>query len=337
MDISGLTRDDIICAVSPCYHLTLSQANKISNHIYKKKIKDFSLIPDIPKRLREMLNGIFSISLLSPADRITSSDGAVKYLFINESGLKFETVFIPDGKRNTVCVSTQSGCRMGCPFCATATYGFHGDLSSGDIINQVLGIPESEKVNHVVFMGMGEPMDNFNNVLKACRIFTAEWGLALSPANITVSTVGITPAIRDFLEESSCNLTLSLFSPFSAERRKLIPVDKIYPAEEIIGMLKTVPVKKKRRISVAYIMIDGLNDTVRHLEELKKILFNAGIRINLLAYHPSGKDEFLPSTDEKMNYFKNELNAAGISSTIRRSRGKDIYAACGLLASGLSK
>lgn len=182
-------------------------------------------------------------------------------------------------------VSTQSGCRMGCPFCATAGYGFHGDLSAGDIVNQVLSLPETLNITNVVFMGMGEPMDNLDNVLKACRIFTAEWGLSLSPANVTVSTVGITPGVVTFLEKSDCNITVSLHSPFPAEREKFIPVERKYPASRIIEIMRSYKIPKRRRLSVAYIMIEGLNDSDQHLNELIKILRDSGIRINLLPFH----------------------------------------------------
>ncbi len=239
--------------------------------------------------------------------------------------------------RDTICVSTQSGCRMGCPFCVTARYGFHGDLDTCDIISQILGIPTAGKVTHVVFMGMGEPLDNLENVLKACEILSAEWGMALSPRNITVSTVGITPAIIPFLEKTGCNLTLSLFSPFPEERIKVVPAENKYPAIEIIEIMKGFPLKKKRRLSVAYVMISNVNDTDRHLEGLKKMLKGSGIRVNLLPYHSVQGDENVSSAEERMMYFKHNLVISGISASIRRSRGADISAACGLLASGLSQ
>jgi 23S rRNA (adenine2503-C2)-methyltransferase len=223
---------------------------------------------------------------------------------------------------------------MGCPFCATGKYGFHGDLQAGEIINQVISLPEADRINHVVFMGMGEPMDNLGNVLKACKILTAEWGLALSPGNITVSTVGIRPAITEFLEKSKCNLTLSLFSPFSEERKEVIPIEKIYPAVEIVGLMKTFPVRKRRRLGIAYIMIQDINDTDRHLEALKAEFCDSRLTINLLPYHPFRDDLNISSSPERMQHFKHELIVSGISASIRKSRGEDIYAACGLLASG---
>jgi 23S rRNA (adenine2503-C2)-methyltransferase len=263
-----------------------------------------------------------------------SKDKAIKYLFRSDSGKKYETVFIPDGKRNTVCVSTQSGCRMGCAYCATASYGFSGDLTAGEIVNQIIAIPQADIVTHVVFMGMGEPMDNTENVLKACGVITAEWGLSMSPRNVTVSSVGITPSVREFLVRSECNFTLSLHSPFIDERRSIAPAEKVYPFKDILELMKGFPLRKKRRFSISYVMIENLNDTDMHLAELKDILHGSMIRVNLLPYHPTGKDQKRSSPEEKMQYFKHQLVISGISASIRKSRGSDIHAACGLLAVG---
>jgi 23S rRNA (adenine2503-C2)-methyltransferase len=264
-----------------------------------------------------------------------SADKSIKYLFATADGRSFETVYIPESKRTTVCVSTQSGCRMGCSFCVTADYGFRGNLSAGEIVNQIISLPEARKVTHVVFMGMGEPMDNLDNVIKACEILTAEWGLAVSQRNITVSTVGITPGISRFLEESSCNLALSLHSPFAEERCSIVPAERKNPSIQILDIMKSFPVKKGRRLSVAYVMINDFNDRDIHLEALKTLLKGTVIRVNLLPYHQSGNDNFIQSPYERMLYFKHNLVIAGISASIRKSRGADISAACGLLAKDL--
>jgi 23S rRNA (adenine2503-C2)-methyltransferase len=295
----------------------------------------FSCFKDIPSKLKEMLVSDFYPGLNPASAYERSDDGASKCLFITEDGRKFETVHIPDKNRSTICVSSQSGCRMGCPFCQTGKYGFHGNLTASEIINQVLSFPVESQVSHVVFMGMGEPMDNLENVLKACRILTAQWGASISPGNVTVSSVGIKPGIERFLSESECNLTVSLFSPFFEERRRIVPVENRYPALEIIEMMKSFPVKKKRRLTLSYVMIKGLNDSDTHLEELKKILKTSGIRINLLPYHRIYGDHSESSSAERMQYFRHNLVISGISASIRKSRGSDISAACGLLASDL--
>jgi 23S rRNA (adenine2503-C2)-methyltransferase len=200
-----------------------------------------------------------------------------------------------------------------------------------------LSIPESRTVTHVVFMGMGEPLDNLDEVLKACRILTSQWGLAISPRNITISTVGITGGVERFLRESDCNLTLSLFSPFSSERESVVPAERANPAVEIIGIMKDYKARRKRRFTLAYVMIKGINDTDEHLKELTGMLRGTKIRVNLLPYHPTGNDGFISSEISRMNCFRQELFLSGISASVRKSRGADISAACGLLASGLKK
>jgi len=334
--LCGLTADEIFDLIRPL-NFTSSHAISISNSIYKKGILNISEIVKIPYRLKEELYNIAATGIYLPLASEVSADKSVKYLFRTDNGKQFETVYIPDNKRNTICVSTQSGCRMGCSFCITGRYGFRGNLTAGDIVNQVLAIPQADKVTHVVFMGMGEPMDNLENVLKACSIITAEWGLAISSRNVTVSTVGLKPHVEQFLQRSDCNLTLSLYSPFSTERREIIPVENKYPVQDIIEMMKNFPLKKKRRLSLAYIMIKNLNDTDSHLEGLKSILKGSKIRVNLLSYHPGNNDKNCSSPAERMQFFKHNLIISGISASIRKSRGADISAACGLLAAGLKQ
>jgi 23S rRNA (adenine2503-C2)-methyltransferase len=336
ISVCGLSAEEF-CLETGKEGFSVRHSLSVINAVYKKSIKDFSRVKDIPGKLREYLEVNFCPGIYSPLSSEASSDGTIKYLFRNDEGLFFETVYIPDGKRHTVCVSTQSGCRMGCPFCVTGKYGFHGNLTAGDIVNQVIAIPENDKITHVVFMGMGEPLDNADNVLKACRLLTAEWGKALGSGNITVSTVGITYGVKVFLENSRCNLTLSLFSPFTEERRKVVPAENKYPVSDIIDLMKNCAPGKRRRLSVAYVMIDGINDTEKHLEGLLHLLGGSGIRINLLPYHNIPGDKFQSSDEEKLKWFRHRLVTGGISASIRKSRGTDISAACGLLASGLSE
>ena len=208
-------------------------------------------------------------------------------------------------------------------------------LQQGKLLIRSLAFLSGESITHVVFMGMGEPMDNLDNVLKACKILTSEWGLAVSPRNITVSSVGITPGIGKFLASSNCNLTVSLFSPFFDERKKIVPVESGFPIEGIMNIMKSFPLRKKRRLSFSYVMIKDVNDTDEHLEELKKLLSGSELRINLLPYHPVSDDKNVSSPPERMNHFKHNLVISGISASIRKSRGSDISAACGLLASNL--
>jgi 23S rRNA (adenine2503-C2)-methyltransferase len=335
-NLCGLTANDIFSLIEPS-GFTLSHAVSISNSIYKKGACEILQITKISKKLKDDLATYTRIGTFKPVSYEDSADKTVKYLFRTDSGKEFETVYIPDNKRNTICVSTQSGCRMGCRFCATARYGFNGNLSAGDIVNQIISIPDAGKVTHVVFMGMGEPMDNLENVLKACEIITSEWGLSISPRNVTVSTVGIASGIEKFLKNSECNMTLSLHSPFIKERRRFVPAEWQNPVHDIIEVMKNYPVKKKRRLSVAYVMIKDINDTDSHLKELNTLLQGSKIRVNILPYHSAGNDSYSSSSDERMKLFKHNLVVSGISASIRKSRGIDISAACGLLAAGLKQ
>ena len=331
--ICGLTSDEIFDLIRPD-GFTVPNALSITTNVYKKHKSDISLFEKIPKALKALLSTNAKSGIFFPKNSIVSEDKSVKYLFSSESGKTFETVYIPDGRRHTVCVSTQSGCRMGCTFCATAKYGFKGNLTSSEIVNQIIAIPQADKVTHVVFMGMGEPMDNLENVLKACKIITAEWGLALSSRNITVSTVGILPGIKEFLKTSDCNLTFSLYSPFTDERIKNVLIEKLYPFHKILDIMTHFKARKGRRLSIAYIMIKDVNDTDSHLNELISILRGSSVRVNLIPYHSHFTHLYLSSSEERMKYFKHNLVISGISASIRKSRGTDISAACGLLAAG---
>jgi 23S rRNA (adenine2503-C2)-methyltransferase len=245
--LCGLDVEQMFSLIEPhgyAHHHALS----IANWIYKKRATGISMLGKIPGKLRDLLIDLFDTGFLRPVCSESSGDGAVKYLFRNEMGLEYETVYLPDGKRRTVCISTQSGCRMGCSFCATGRYGFRGNLTAGEIVNQIVSLRDPGDITHVVFMGMGEPMDNLDNVLRACRIITSEWGLALSPRNVTVSTVGIKAGVEKFLKESGCNLTLSLYSPFAEERRRLVPAENANPVSEIIDIMKDFPLLKEEKI-----------------------------------------------------------------------------------------
>jgi 23S rRNA (adenine2503-C2)-methyltransferase len=335
-NLIGLSAEEIFAIIEP-EGFTRAHALSVSHSIYKKRISDTGLFESVPKKLRAFLGKDYAAGLFEATVSEQSADGAIKYLFRTADGRLFESVCLPEAKRYTVCVSTQSGCRMGCSCCVTAGYGYHGDLSAGEIVNQVISHPDAAEVTHVVMMGMGEPMDNLDNVLQACRILTSEWGLALSSRHVTVSTVGLTPGIIRFLDDSDCNLALSLFSPFAEEREKLVPAERKYPVSDIVGILKNHKLRKNRRISLAYVMLKDVNDTDRHLNGLKSLVEGTSIRINLLPYHPSARDSSQPSSPERLMLFKHELVTSGVSASVRKSRGEDISAACGLLATGLKE
>lgn len=308
---------------------------KAVTNFYRRRIYDFASMKNLSILLRKQLESAFISGLFAPVNQEESADRSIKFLFRTPDNKAFETVYIPESKRKTICLSTQSGCRMGCPFCLTGRYGFNGNLTSGEMVNQIMAIPGSRDITHVVFMGMGEPLDNIDEVLTACRILTSPWGLSLSPSHVTVSTVGIIPAVERFLGESDCNLTLSLFSPFPSERIKVVMVEKVYPAIQILELMMNYPPSRKRRFSIAYVMIQEINDTEEHLKELIRLLKGSSIRVNLLPYHLVPGDSCIPSPADRIEYFRHRLMLSGISASVRKSRGADISAACGLLAAGL--
>lgn len=313
-----------------CLGIDKRYSLRLLRWIYRRGIHSFSEINDIPVKVLRILSEKAVTGLSSPIASEVSSDGSVKYLFTTSSGLHHETVWLPEGKRRTVCVSVQSGCRMGCRFCATGKNGWGGDLSAGEIINQVISVPHD--VTHIVMMGMGEPGDNINEVIRACHILTAGWGLAAGRSKVTVSTVGVTPSVIRLLEETECNITLSLHSPFPEERREVIPAESGWPFSETLKLLKEYDNRRKRRFTVAYVMIKGKNDTDRHLKELHRLLAGTGIRVNLLPCHQVDGDDLCSPGQDVMMKFKHELVVSGIGASVRRSRGSDINAACGMLA-----
>jgi len=307
-----------------------SYATRLLYWVYKNGIESFDTIDNIPKKIIAKISAEFVPGVFPPYSFNKSADGSIKYIFRNSSGLLYESVYIPEGKRHTLCISVQSGCRMGCCFCATGSYGWHGNLSAGEIVNQVISVPHD--ITHVVFMGMGEPCDNIDEVIKACNILTAEWGLAKGRAHITISTVGVLPELERLLKETKCNITLSLHSPFPDERSEIVPAEKNWPFKMIIEKMQDFTILGKRRFTVAYVMIKGINDTERHLEALRLLLAGTGIRVNLLPYHPLPGDHYMSSSVERMMLFKHRLVTSAIGASVRKSRGTDVYAACGMLA-----
>lgn len=308
---------------------------QIAEWLYKKDIGSIEEMTNLSKKARELLSASYTLGLQDPVDVQESVDGTKKYLFPGTSGTpgKFiETAYIPDRERATVCVSSQVGCKMGCLFCMTGKQGFQGNLTAGEILNQYRNIPEWKKLSNIVYMGMGEPLDNLDEVLKSLEILTASWGFALSPRRITVSTIGITPALLKFLENSEAHLAISLHTPFDEERRKLMPVQQVYPLQEVLSEVKSWNFGRQRRVSFEYILFKNLNDSRAHVNELSRILSGIKCRINLIRFHPIPGTP-LESPDEKsILAFKDQLSSKGITTTIRASRGQDIWAACGLLS-----
>lgn len=327
-------------------------AGQLARWLYVKKAKTIEQMTDISKAGRARLMEQYEVGVVPYSSVMESSDGTKKYLFpvacsksaeLNASSSPdcdpstleegaIESVMIPDGDRATLCVSAQSGCRMGCHFCMTGRQGFHGNLSAADIISQFLCVDESDSLTNAVFMGMGEPMDNYDNVLRAIEILTADWGFAWSPKRITVSTVGVLPALRRFLDESKCHLAVSLHDPFAQERLSIMPVQKAYPLDKVIDLIKEYDFTGQRRVSFEYTMFAGFNDTKAHADALARLLKGLECRVNLIRFHKIPDFPYGTSADAVIENFRQRLLSSGIVATLRASRGEDIFAACGMLA-----
>jgi len=307
-------------------------AKQIADWLYKKEITSVDEMTNLSKRMRELLSVDYEIGLTDPVSVTESRDGTRKYLYNVLNDKYIETAFIPDDDRATICVSTQAGCKMGCIFCMTGKQGFQGNLLSNEILNQFRSLPEFRKLTNMVYMGMGEPLDNITEVLKSLEIMTSEWGYGWSPTRITVSTVGLKGTIREFLDKSRCHLAVSLHSPFDEERKKLMPIQGTNTIKEVLDIIREFDFNSQRRVSFEYILFRGMNDTPAHIKELARILNGIKCRINIIRFHQIPGSEFESPDPSATVKFKEDLNAKGILTTIRASRGEDIGAACGLLS-----
>lgn len=327
----GKTLDELKSIVT-AEGLPTFTATQIADWLYHHLAESIDEMTNLSKKVREMLSAKYTVGLTKPERVSESADGTKKYLFPVANTRYVEAAYIPDDDRATLCVSSQSGCKMGCLFCMTAKQGFQGNLTAGEILNQLRSIPEFINVTNIVYMGMGEPLDNLDNVLKSLEILTSKWGMGWSTKRITVSTIGLIPAMKQFLEKTNCHLAISLHTPFDDERRMLMPIQNVYPISNVIEELKNYRFTDHRRVSFEYIMFDGLNDTPRHVKELVRLLNGLTCRINLIRFHPIPDSPLRTSPDERIIQFRDSLTAKGIFTTIRASRGQDIQAACGLLS-----
>lgn len=307
-------------------------AKQMARWLYVKRITDIEQMTNISKAGRQRIAECHIVGRESPKLTTRSTDGTAKYLFEGAGGRDIETVMIPDRERATLCVSSQAGCKMRCAFCMTGRQGFHGQLTAAQIINQVLSVPESEQLTNIVFMGMGEPMDNLPAVMDTIEILTAEWGLAWSPKRITVSSIGKIDQLEQLIQQTKVHIAISLHSPYSEERAHLMPMEKAYPLREVLTMLKKYDWAHQRRLSFEYIMWEELNSDLRHADALARMLKGMDCRINLIRFHTIPDSPLRPCPERTMIAFRDRLNAAGVTATIRASRGEDIMAACGLLA-----
>ena len=323
-------------------------AKQIAQWLYVKKVRSIDDMTNLSKAARAALSEKYEVGVTPYAGLQISTDGTKKYLFpvrcshkrglnvrVSEDELEsgaVEAVMIPDDDRATLCVSSQSGCRMGCKFCMTGRQGFHGHMSAADIISQFIAVDESDRLTNAVFMGMGEPLDNYDNVMRAIEILTADWGFAWSPKRITVSTIGVLPNLKRYLDECRCHLAVSLHDPFATERLSVMPVQGAWPIQEVIDLIKQYDFSGQRRVSFEYTMFAGFNDTKAHADALIRMLKGLECRMNLIRFHKIPDFPYETSAPVIIENFKQRLNNCGLMTTVRASRGEDILAACGMLA-----
>lgn len=307
-------------------------AGQMAQWLYQKRATNIEQMTNLSKQARKRLAQDYCIGLEAPLTQVSSADGTVKYLFEGCGRRDIEAVYIPDHDRATLCVSSQAGCKMGCKFCMTGRGGFQGQLTTAQIINQILSIDNSQSLTNIVFMGMGEPTDNAEAVLRAIDILTAPWGMAWSPKRITVSTVGNITGLKPLLDLTKVHIAISVHSPFSDERANLMPVEKVWPVRQLFIMLRDYDFAHQRRLSVEYIVWNGVNDDHRHADALARLIKGTSARVNLIRFHRIPDSTLKPTTTAVMEAFRDRLNSLGITATIRASRGEDIMAACGMLA-----
>ena len=307
--------------------------------LYRPHVADFSQMTDLTKDLRETLASQASFHWPDIADVERSKDGTVKFGFKLEDNTYIESVLIPEDDRNTLCVSSQVGCAMGCEFCLTGGMGFKSNLTPGEIVGQVVRVrdwlydDDSEPaLNNLVFMGMGEPLANFDNLLVALEILTDQRGLNFSDRRITVSTSGLVPKIIELGQRTKANLAVSLHSVDDSVRSKLMPINNKYPVAELLEACRNFPMPKRKRIMFEYILIKDLNDSVSDAENLAEKLRDIPCKINLLPYNETKDLSFQRPSDETIELFQKTLWKAGYTVLVRSSRGADISAACGQLA-----
>lgn len=327
----GKTPDELK-AITGDLGLPSFTSKQLAEWLYKKHARSFDAMTNLSKETRRLLDEKFMVGLTDASNVQTSADGTKKYLFPTSDKRFIEAAYIPDDDRATLCVSSQVGCKMGCLFCMTGKQGFQSQLTAGEIVNQISSLPEREQLTNIVYMGMGEPFDNLESVMRSLEILTSDWGYAMSPRRITVSTIGIIPAMKHFLEHSECHLAISMHTPFHEERKKLMPIENVYPIAQVMEVLRSFDIGKQRRISFEYIMFKGINDGTRQVKEIAKLLAGMRCRINLIRFHPIPDTPLISSDETTIQQFREALLKKDIRTTVRASRGQDIFAACGLLS-----
>jgi len=312
------------------------RAKQIWQWLFQKRATTFEEMTNLSRDLRVALADHFLIGRLQILRRAESRDGTMKFLFGLADGESIESVLIPEATRLTLCISTQAGCAFGCAFCATAVLGLRRNLTSSEIVNQVLEVSRSfqneRRITHVVLMGMGEPLANYEQTLRALEIITdSKWGVGISPRRVTLSTVGLVPQIETLMAETKVNLAISLHAPDNQLRGQLMPVNRKYSLAQVIDCCRSLPIPRRKRITFEYVLLRGVNDSEQHARALAKLLRGIPSKVNVIPFNPHPGSEFLRPTNESIARFQNVLHDAGVQINVRRPRGDDIQAACGQL------
>lgn len=328
----GMTLAELQQAALDC-GLKAFVGRQLADWLYSKRVGSWDEMRNVSKAAKQALSEKYELGTSKPVGTVESSDGTRKYLF--EPGI--EAVMIPDGERKTLCVSSQVGCKMACRFCMTGRQGWHGNLSVASILNQFLSIDEAAGLTNAVFMGMGEPLDNYREVSKAIEVLTADWGFGWSPKRITLSTIGVITELKRYLDDKKCHLAVSLHNPIPEERREFMPVEKAWPLREVVELIRKYDFSGQRRVSFEYTMFAGWNDDKAHADALIRLLKGMECRVNLIRFHKIPDFPYDTSSETVMEAFRDRLNSNGIVCTIRSSRGEDILAACGMLAGQCGK
>lgn len=329
--LAGMTLDALKAAVGEA-GMPAFTAKQIADWVYKKRVSSIDEMSNISLKNREKLKELFEVGYNGPADAARSVDGTIKYLYEVENGHFVEAVYIPDGERATLCVSSQVGCKMNCLFCMTGKQKYTANLSSNEILNQILALPEFDRLTNIVFMGMGEPCDNLDNLLQAIEVLTSEYGLGWSPHRLTVSTVGVRKGLKRLLDSGDYHIAVSLHHPIPEKRAEIMPAEKGFSIVEMLDMLRQYDFSHQRRLTFEYIVFKGINETQFYARKLLKLLDGLDCRINLIRYHAIPHVPLEGVDENGMTQLRDFLTKNGLFTTIRASRGEDIFAACGMLS-----
>ncbi|HEX3409526.1 MAG TPA: 23S rRNA (adenine(2503)-C(2))-methyltransferase RlmN [Candidatus Binataceae bacterium] len=311
------------------------RARQIMGWLWNRGAESFATMLDLPAAFREQLNQHFKIGSIAHPHVARSKDGTRKMLLRLGDRAEIESVIIPTEGRTTLCLSSQAGCAMGCGFCATARMGLHRNLTASEILSQLMAarreLNAGETLTNYVFMGMGEPLANYPRLHRALTIMTSEWGLGISPRRITVSTVGLVPAMERLLTDFPVNLAVSLHATTDEVRDRIAPINRRYPLHQLIDACKALPIARRKRITFEYVMLAGINDSTDDARRLAKMLAPLRAKVNLIFFNPFPGSPFAPSSREQVEGFQAILHRGNLTATIRESRGRDIAAACGQL------